>query len=228
MAQAFRRMSILVGTVVAWLHKLLDFQALEELSISTWIRFDLDQALEPFTHSELQSLDITYTHMAHALKLSDLLNALSLPNLHTLAIWGVSGWPHEAFKMFLARSKCPLESLTVCSKMTGDQLGYGGYFVLLLSASQSLAVKNFEGVQGTGVSPLILNDNVQAEPPYFDRGTENMSACHARGWRPDTGTRGALSSAGIADVQFLEYDSSGAGSRYKLLAAGKKKMRRSK
>ncbi|KAG1816488.1 uncharacterized protein BJ212DRAFT_1587639 [Suillus subaureus] len=123
-------------------------------SLTTRIYFDDDEALDPFTHNKLQSLHITCTYITHALQLSDLFNALSLPNLHMLHIWDVPGWPHEAFKTFLARSKCPLESLVVFSKskMKGGQLAeidecYSSS-VTQVSRPTSTSSGKFEGVQG--------------------------------------------------------------------------------
>ncbi|KAG1747822.1 uncharacterized protein EDB91DRAFT_1245307 [Suillus paluster] len=72
--------------------------------------FDHKQALEPFTHTKLQSLRINH-HYARTNHLSDLFDALSLPNLLMLEVRYIQPWPHEEFKAFLTRSNCPLESL---------------------------------------------------------------------------------------------------------------------
>lgn len=61
------------------------------------------------THEKLQLLHIRYFESLS----SYMLNALSLPNLRKfVADAGMQPeWPHEEFKEFLARSKCPLEFL---------------------------------------------------------------------------------------------------------------------
>ncbi|KAG2141972.1 hypothetical protein DEU56DRAFT_795802 [Suillus clintonianus] len=69
--------------------------------------------IPPYTHTKLQSLHISSSGSITSIPdLSDLLNALTLPNLHELtASCSSLDWCHEVFKAFLARSKCPLESL---------------------------------------------------------------------------------------------------------------------
>ncbi|KAG2072445.1 hypothetical protein BDR04DRAFT_1230561 [Suillus decipiens] len=66
--------------------------------------------VEPCTHTKLQALYIeSYKSLS---SLPNLLGALSLPNLHEFTasfVW--TRWPHEEFKAFLLRSKCPLEFL---------------------------------------------------------------------------------------------------------------------
>ncbi|KAG0704591.1 hypothetical protein DFH29DRAFT_1078180 [Suillus ampliporus] len=66
--------------------------------------------LDRFTHTKIRSLRINNTQGPRN-QLSDLFNALSLPNLRVLEACNVTPWPHEALKAFLARSKCPLETL---------------------------------------------------------------------------------------------------------------------
>ncbi|KAG0704599.1 hypothetical protein DFH29DRAFT_365936 [Suillus ampliporus] len=82
-----------------------------DLSSSTiHARFSNMEALEPFTHTKLQSLCID-CHSAGSNDLSHLFNALSLLNLHVLEVTDVEPWPHKELKAFLSRSNCPLESL---------------------------------------------------------------------------------------------------------------------
>ncbi|KAG1747884.1 uncharacterized protein EDB91DRAFT_48864 [Suillus paluster] len=88
------------------------------------------QAIEPFTHTTLQSLCIVYGSL-HTNYVPDLFNALSLPNLRLLetrCAWPLVNsplltWPHEEVRAFLARSNCPLKSLIFGSgvMMTDEQ-----------------------------------------------------------------------------------------------------------
>ncbi|KAG1747101.1 uncharacterized protein EDB91DRAFT_1345187 [Suillus paluster] len=79
---------------------------------SLTVRADYDgiPTLEPFTHTAIQSIDISFFLRG---TLSGLFDALSLPNLRVLVASRARTWPHEKFKAFLVRSKCSLESLTV-------------------------------------------------------------------------------------------------------------------
>ncbi|KAG1747853.1 uncharacterized protein EDB91DRAFT_1345052 [Suillus paluster] len=79
-------------------------------SLTIRAAFNQIQALEPFTHTKLQSLRINYDSTDTKL-LSHLFNTLSLPNLRVLEACCVQPWPHEELKALLARSNCPLESL---------------------------------------------------------------------------------------------------------------------
>ncbi|OJA21476.1 hypothetical protein AZE42_11745 [Rhizopogon vesiculosus] len=63
--------------------------------------------LEPFTHTNLQSLTI---NCYRAAPLRDVFKALTLPNLRVLEAPHV-GLPHEEVKAFLTRSNCPPERL---------------------------------------------------------------------------------------------------------------------
>ncbi|KAG2133639.1 uncharacterized protein EDB93DRAFT_1331395 [Suillus bovinus] len=68
--------------------------------------------LESFTHTKIQTLHIR-RQCPSADDLSSLLNALSLPSLRVIKYHCDHGLPcfHNAMREFLARSKCPLESL---------------------------------------------------------------------------------------------------------------------
>ncbi|KAG1747911.1 uncharacterized protein EDB91DRAFT_1198424 [Suillus paluster] len=79
-------------------------------SLTIHAHFDQKQAVEPFTHSKLQSLRISFSS-APTNRLHDLFNALTLPNLRVLEAGFARAWPHEEFKALLTRSNCPLESL---------------------------------------------------------------------------------------------------------------------
>ncbi|KAG2143781.1 uncharacterized protein EDB93DRAFT_1154734 [Suillus bovinus] len=75
--------------------------------------FSETEIFEPLVHIQIQSLHIVDSIPDH---LPGLFNALSLPSLHTLEVHGVS-WPHQEFKSFLTRSKCPLETVILGAKM---------------------------------------------------------------------------------------------------------------
>ncbi|KAG2032892.1 hypothetical protein BDR03DRAFT_731357 [Suillus americanus] len=91
---------------------LLRCPSLSSLTIFTY--FTAMEALEPFTHTQLQSLwiisDDSYDDDTEYLNLFD---TLSLPNLRSLEVCDVYSFPHEEFKAFLTRSKCPLEILAL-------------------------------------------------------------------------------------------------------------------
>ncbi|KAG2344819.1 hypothetical protein BDR05DRAFT_961223 [Suillus weaverae] len=79
----------------------------------------LERALQPFKQAELESLRITSVYVGG---LSDLFNALLLPNLRALAVaHGVQELPHEELKALLTRSICPLESLAFDTGVTTDE-----------------------------------------------------------------------------------------------------------
>jgi hypothetical protein len=91
-------------------------------SLTILVVFDHDQALEPFTHTKLRTLQIICeTCVNREPPFCDLLNVLSLPALRVLTVNDVLEWPHEEFKAFLARSKCPLESLTASNSVVTDE-----------------------------------------------------------------------------------------------------------
>ncbi|KAG1738949.1 hypothetical protein EDB19DRAFT_1712079 [Suillus lakei] len=74
--------------------------------------------LEPLTHANLQSLR-TFWSKHRPERLVELFNALTLPNLRELEACSAEiRWPHVELKAFLARSKCPLESLIFGDKVT--------------------------------------------------------------------------------------------------------------
>lgn len=89
-------------------------------------------SLEPFTHTNLQSLRITsdYGRMSTSW-LSKLFDTLSLPNLVLFQVNGKPSWPHEEFKAFLTRSKCPLEYLWLGTKV-GTSLEQQAEYVALI------------------------------------------------------------------------------------------------
>ncbi|KAG2098211.1 uncharacterized protein F5147DRAFT_714083, partial [Suillus discolor] len=87
-------------------------------SLNVHIGSDRKKSMESFTHTKLQSLCIIlYDGPLLTRPLSDLFNALSLPNLRALGAhrksYSGSSWLHEDMQALLARSKCPLETLTI-------------------------------------------------------------------------------------------------------------------
>ncbi|KAG2141872.1 hypothetical protein DEU56DRAFT_795276 [Suillus clintonianus] len=94
-------------------------------SLTIGILFDGVLDVEPFTHTKLQSLRLApyCLGVQGPSELSDLLNAISLPNLHMLEVCGAQPWPHQELQALLTRSNCPLETLIlgVGVTMTDDQ-----------------------------------------------------------------------------------------------------------
>ncbi|KAG2118387.1 hypothetical protein DEU56DRAFT_838058 [Suillus clintonianus] len=98
------------------------------------------QTLEPLTHPRLQSLRIHYSPSSRSSSrrsLSDLFDALSLPNLRALEALSGSPdgvrWPHWELKASLARSKCPLESLIFGSRVEATDEQRAEYVTLIPS-----------------------------------------------------------------------------------------------
>ncbi|KAG2141886.1 hypothetical protein DEU56DRAFT_979698 [Suillus clintonianus] len=92
-------------------------------SLTTAMVSHESQALRPFTHTKLQFL-IFRGSVAFNNPLSGVFSTLSLPNLRRFYGWSSSTWPHEEFKEFLTRPKCPLEKLFVSTGsgiMTAEQ-----------------------------------------------------------------------------------------------------------
>ncbi|KAG2159830.1 uncharacterized protein EDB93DRAFT_1244606 [Suillus bovinus] len=83
------------------------------------VRVEFDRRpLKSFAHTKLQFLGVLYPALFKRL-LPGLLNALSLPNLRSLEVECRNhSLPHEDMKAWLAQSKCPLETLTVCGQLT--------------------------------------------------------------------------------------------------------------
>ncbi|KAG2336756.1 hypothetical protein BDR05DRAFT_1005592 [Suillus weaverae] len=100
-------------------------------SLAICISFPKIEALEPFTHAGLQSLRIK--GCAPQTQLSNLLDALLLPNLRILEFYNISHWPHQELKAFLARSRCQLESLLLGSKVRTTEGQQAEYAALIPS-----------------------------------------------------------------------------------------------
>ncbi|OAX35245.1 hypothetical protein K503DRAFT_723284 [Rhizopogon vinicolor AM-OR11-026] len=79
-------------------------------------------ALEPITHTNLQFLYLVCDWHKGRSPLHGMFASLSLPILRVLVARDVGvRWPHEEFQAFLARSNCPLESLTLPAGRTLDE-----------------------------------------------------------------------------------------------------------
>ncbi|KAG1886112.1 hypothetical protein F4604DRAFT_62910 [Suillus subluteus] len=84
--------------------------------------FDPIQNPEPITHTNLQTLRMYGDALSHPDGDLGLFNVITLPNLRVVETRHIGKWPHEEFKEFLMRSKCPLESLRFGSAVwTTDQ-----------------------------------------------------------------------------------------------------------
>ncbi|KAG2141882.1 hypothetical protein DEU56DRAFT_940342 [Suillus clintonianus] len=82
-------------------------------SLTTAMVSPESQTSRPFTHTKLQFL-IFRGSVAYKTPLSGVFSTLSLPNLRGFYVCSPSTWPHEEFKTFLTRSKCPLQILSTC------------------------------------------------------------------------------------------------------------------
>jgi hypothetical protein len=85
-------------------------------SLTLRVIFGQGEPLKAFTHTKLRSLHIRYDAL-NTRPLSDLLNTLLLPNLRAFGARCIRPWPHKDMKAFLARSRCPLETLTFGARM---------------------------------------------------------------------------------------------------------------
>ncbi|KAG1747933.1 uncharacterized protein EDB91DRAFT_50911 [Suillus paluster] len=91
-------------------------------------------ALEPFAHTNLQSLRISNASPLRMASLfPDLFNALTLPNLRVLEARYIRPWPHEELKAFLVRSGCPLESLIFGTRVMTTNEQRAEYIILVPS-----------------------------------------------------------------------------------------------
>lgn len=90
--------------------------------------------LKSCTHTKLQSLRITSNHGRLSTRdLSKLFDNLSLLNLRAFQVNGEPLWPHEEFKAFLTRSKCPLETLFLGTKVGTRRKQRAEYVALIPS-----------------------------------------------------------------------------------------------
>ncbi|KAG1786560.1 uncharacterized protein HD556DRAFT_1414881 [Suillus plorans] len=96
---------------------------------------DRQQALEPFTHTNLQTLCLGYAD--EGALLARLFNALSLPSLRVFHACAcntrkIRQWPHKRMIDLIARSNCPLERLSFCG-FTGMNVRRAKYVALIPS-----------------------------------------------------------------------------------------------
>ncbi|KAG1747067.1 uncharacterized protein EDB91DRAFT_1245511 [Suillus paluster] len=111
---------------------------------SLTVRADFDQirTLEPFTHTEIRSLRTSPVTLVTR-PLTGLFDALTLPNLRVFEAGYVRTWPHEEFKAFLVRSKCPLESLNVNGYRSVMTAGQRAEYAVLFPSLEVVAGSEF-------------------------------------------------------------------------------------
>lgn len=114
-------------------------------SLAIRISFPNKEILEPFMHARLQSLRIKGCEPQTWL--SDLLDALSLPNLLILEVYDIPTWPHQELKAFLGRSGHHLETLLLGSGVQIRKRQQEEYTVLIPSL-QVVADCTCEGIFG--------------------------------------------------------------------------------
>ncbi|KAG2044629.1 hypothetical protein BDR03DRAFT_995811 [Suillus americanus] len=95
--------------------------------------FDPIQTPEPITHTNLQSLRLYGDAFHNQDGDLGLFQVITLPNLRVVDTRQMGKWPHEEFKEFLMRSKCPLESLTFGSAVWTTDEQRAEYATLLPS-----------------------------------------------------------------------------------------------
>ncbi|KAG1858758.1 hypothetical protein DFJ58DRAFT_744808 [Suillus subalutaceus] len=118
----------------AFLHLLRLCPNLSSLTVLTI--FHDQRTLEPFTHTNIQSLYMSYHNSRMFLIcLAGLFDALSFPNLRVFEAYCAynSAWPHEQLMNLFARSKCPLERLIFGGRVTVTDVPRAEYVALIPS-----------------------------------------------------------------------------------------------
>ncbi|KAG2035627.1 hypothetical protein BDR03DRAFT_1092985 [Suillus americanus] len=69
------------------------------------------RTLPSVTHTNLQSLNMSWSVLSNTDEDIGLLEVITLPNLQVLEARHTGRWPHESFMQFLTRSECALERL---------------------------------------------------------------------------------------------------------------------
>lgn len=112
-------------------------------SLTVRIIFEDFLALEPVTHTKLHTLCMIHEDedTLPPEHFSNMLNALSLPALRVLEVYGLPMWPHEEFKAFVARSKCLLESLTIAGGDAWVTFEQNQEYITLVSSLLSAAYR---------------------------------------------------------------------------------------
>ncbi|KAG1814008.1 uncharacterized protein BJ212DRAFT_388439 [Suillus subaureus] len=95
--------------------------------------FHPSQTAEPVTHTNLQSLHLSWTVLRNFGGDPGLFNVITLPNLRVLEVSVRGVWPHESFMEFLTRSKCPLERLVFHSTVWATEEQQAEYATLIPS-----------------------------------------------------------------------------------------------
>ncbi|KAG1756997.1 hypothetical protein EDB19DRAFT_1822197 [Suillus lakei] len=73
--------------------------------------FEPIQTLESVVHTKLRSLRMSGDLFFNSIGDLGLFSVITLPNLRVVEAHNMGPWPHEEFKAFLTRSRCPLDSL---------------------------------------------------------------------------------------------------------------------
>ncbi|KAG2350975.1 hypothetical protein BDR05DRAFT_955121, partial [Suillus weaverae] len=76
---------------------------------------------ESVTHTNLQSLCMAGDVFSNSDSNFGLFKVITLPNLRVVEARHIGPWPHEEFKAFLKRSKCPLERLIFRNALSDRQ-----------------------------------------------------------------------------------------------------------
>ncbi|KAG2035629.1 hypothetical protein BDR03DRAFT_983478 [Suillus americanus] len=95
--------------------------------------FNPTQIAEPVTHTNLQSLYISWTVIRNLTGDPGLFKVMTLPNLRMLEASHRGPWPHESFMEFLTRSKCSLEKLIFDSSVWTTEEEHAEYATLFPS-----------------------------------------------------------------------------------------------
>ncbi|KAG2136517.1 uncharacterized protein EDB93DRAFT_1168991 [Suillus bovinus] len=95
--------------------------------------FDPIQTPESIIHPNLQSLHIFGDVFWSSGGELGLFKVVTLPNLRVIEARHMGSWPHEEFKAFLTRSKCPLERLAFGSGVSSTEQQREEYLTLLPS-----------------------------------------------------------------------------------------------
>ncbi|KAG1886172.1 hypothetical protein F4604DRAFT_1724979 [Suillus subluteus] len=95
--------------------------------------FNESQTAEPVTHTNLQSLYLSWTVVRNLTGDPGLFKVMTLPNLRVLEASHMGPWPHESFLEFLTRSKCTLERLVFDNSVWTTEEEHAEYTTLFPS-----------------------------------------------------------------------------------------------
>jgi hypothetical protein len=112
------------------------------------------QTPESVTHTNLQDLRMCENLFGECDVDLGLFNAITLPNLRLIDVRQMGPWPHEEFKAFLMRSKCPLESL-IFGLMKGFTDQQRAEYTSLLPSLKIVEAKGFSQLCTTIFGPQL-------------------------------------------------------------------------